>query len=70
MSQLQAEAQQQARAEGLTLLKADNKVGYFGVHHKPGHPKPYERADPRGGGMREKICVLQDFLQQLNCRSY
>ena len=25
------EARQQAQAEGLTLLKADNKTGYFGV---------------------------------------
>merc|ERR1740124_958632 len=36
------EARLQARAEELTLLKADNKAGYFGVHHKPGRPlKPY-----------------------------
>ena len=26
----------QAQAEGLTLLVADNKTGYFGVHHKAG----------------------------------
>ena len=33
---------QQAEAEGLTLLKADNKAGYFGVYLSyPGHPKPY-----------------------------
>ena len=25
-------ARQQARAEGLTLLKADNTAGYFGVY--------------------------------------
>ena len=32
----------QAQAEGLTLLKADIKTGYYGVHlKKPGQPKPY-----------------------------
>ena len=36
------EARQQAEAEGLTLLEADNKVGYFGVHlDRPGLSKPY-----------------------------
>ena len=39
----------QAEAEGLTLLKADNKAGYFGVYHKPGQPKPYEARVSRGG---------------------
>ena len=39
----------QARAEGLTLLEADNKAGYFGVNHKPGHPKPYQARVSRGG---------------------
>ena len=40
----------QARAEGLTLLKADNKTGYFGVHLKhPGYSKPYEARVSRGG---------------------
>ena len=39
----------QAEAEGLTLLKADNKTGYFGVSHKPGRPKPYEARVRRGG---------------------
>ena len=44
------EARQQARAEGLTLLKADNKTGYFGVYlDKPGRPKPYEAQVSRGG---------------------
>ena len=43
------EARQQARAEELTLLVADNKAGYFGVHHKPGRPKPYEAGVRRGG---------------------
>ena len=35
------EVRQQAQAEGLTLLKADSKTGYFGVSHLPGRPKPY-----------------------------
>ena len=36
------EARQQARAEGPTLLEADNKAGYFGVQlNYPGCPKPY-----------------------------
>jgi len=44
------EAQQQAEAEGLTLLEADNKTGYFGVYLKnPGHSKPYEAKVRRGG---------------------
>ena len=44
------EARQQAQAEGLTLLKADSKTGYFGVHFsKPGHFKPYETQVTRGG---------------------
>ncbi len=37
-------------AEGLTLLEADNKVGYFGVHlTHAGQPKPYEARVSRGG---------------------
>eukprot|EP00964_Phaeocystis_antarctica_P041237 scaffold23583_cov54-Phaeocystis_antarctica.AAC.1 len=43
------EAQQQARAEGLTLLVAENKAGYFSVYHKPGKSKPYEVEVRRGG---------------------
>ena len=40
----------QAEAEGLTLLKADTKTGYFGVNlHKPGRPKPYQARVKRGG---------------------
>ena len=39
----------QAEAEGLTLRVADNKTGYFGVHHKPGQSKPYEARVWRGG---------------------
>jgi len=45
------EARQQARAEGLTLLKADTKTGYFGVSHRPGHPKPYQAQVRRGGNI-------------------
>ena len=38
------EARQQARAEGLTLLKADNKAGYYGVHlTRPASPSPTRR---------------------------
>ena len=43
------EARQQAEAEGLTLLKSDNKAGYFGVNHRPGKPKPYQALVRRGG---------------------
>ena len=40
----------QARAEGLTLLEADNKTGHFGVHlNNPGKPKPYAVQVRRGG---------------------
>ena len=42
--------QAQAEAEGLTLLVADNKSGYFGVAiNKPGQPKPYRAHVWRGG---------------------
>ena len=48
----------QAEAEGLTLLKADNKTGYFGVHLKnPGQPKPYAARVSRGG----KVVSLGSF---------
>ena len=40
---------QQAEAEGLTLLEADNKTGYFGVTHHPDHTKPYLARVWRGG---------------------
>ena len=43
------EARQQARAEGLTLRKAENNTGYFGVCHRPGKPKPYQAQVRRGG---------------------
>ena len=40
----------QAEAEGLALLEADNKTGYFGVYlKKPGKPKPYQAQVWRGG---------------------
>ena len=40
----------QAEAEGLTLLVADTKTGYFGVTlNNPGHPKPYKAEVWRGG---------------------
>ena len=40
----------QAEAEGLTLLKADNMAGYFGVClANPGKPKPYQARVRRGG---------------------
>ena len=40
----------QAEAEGLTLLKADSKAGYFGVKlSNPGQPKPYQARVSRGG---------------------
>ena len=40
----------QAEAEGLTLLEADNKTGYYGVHLTyPDRPKPYEARVWRGG---------------------
>ena len=39
----------QAEAEGLTLRKADNKTGYFGVVHRPGDAKPYAAKVKRGG---------------------
>ena len=39
-----------AEADGLTLLKADNKTGYFGVNlNNPGKAKPYVARVRRGG---------------------
>ena len=43
------EARQQAQAERLTLLVADNKTGYFGVHNHSGRSKPYQAGVKRGG---------------------
>eukprot|EP00964_Phaeocystis_antarctica_P044928 scaffold25824_cov58-Phaeocystis_antarctica.AAC.3 len=44
-----SEARQQAQAEELTLLVAENKTGYFGVTHRAGQPKPYQARVKRGG---------------------
>ena len=42
----------QAEAEGLTMLKADNKAGYFGVKlAKSSKSKPYEAQVKRAGTM-------------------
>ena len=54
----------QAQAEGLTLLVADNKTGFFGVHlSKPGQPKPYQAQVSRGGKRSEERRVGKE------CRS-
>eukprot|EP00964_Phaeocystis_antarctica_P027292 scaffold15384_cov52-Phaeocystis_antarctica.AAC.2 len=46
------EARQQAQVEGLTLLKADNTTGYFGVYLvKLGLSKPYQAQVRHGGKM-------------------
>ena len=37
-----------AEAEGLTLLKAENAAGYFGVTYNPGPSKPYQARARRG----------------------
>ena len=44
-----SEARQQAQAEKLTLLVAENKTGYFGVAPRPCRPKPYQAQVTRGG---------------------
>eukprot|EP00964_Phaeocystis_antarctica_P119934 scaffold83688_cov53-Phaeocystis_antarctica.AAC.3 len=47
----------QAQAEGLTLLVADNKTGYFGVSlNNPGKPKPYLARVKRGGNQVSLGC--------------
>eukprot|EP00964_Phaeocystis_antarctica_P146542 scaffold112853_cov63-Phaeocystis_antarctica.AAC.1 len=43
------EARQQAKAEELTLLVADSKAGYFGVHLSSNSSKPYKAEVWRGG---------------------
>jgi len=48
------EARQQAEAEGLTLLKADNKAGYFRVHLDQRKTKPYQARVMRGG---KDVCL-------------
>ena len=45
-----SEVRQQAQAEKLTLLVADNSTGYFGVAHQSRQPKPYRAHVTRGGG--------------------
>ena len=46
------EARQQAEAEGLTLLNADNSSGYFGVClNQRGQSKPYQVRVRRGGNL-------------------
>ena len=43
------------QAEGLTLLEADNKTGYFGVYvDQRGKSKPYQAQVRRGGKM---VCL-------------
>ena len=46
-----SEARQQAQAEKLTLLVAENKTGYYGVclRSQPGLAKPYQARVRRGG---------------------
>ena len=49
------QVRQQAQAEKLVLLLAENKTGYFGVSlNKPGQPKPYLAQVRRGG---KKVCL-------------
>jgi hypothetical protein len=40
--QTQSMVRQQAQAEKLTLVVAENSTGYFGVSLKPSRPKPYQ----------------------------
>ena len=42
-------ARSHAQADGLTLLKADNKTGYFGVSLNTSKVKPYVARVRRGG---------------------
>jgi len=47
------DARQQAQAEKLTLLRADNSSGYFGVClTRSGQPKPYKAQVRRGGNSK------------------
>ena len=43
------DARQQAQAEKLTLIVAESRTGYFGVHHKAGKSKPYHAQVWRNG---------------------
>ena len=61
------EALRQAQAEGLTLLKAKNKAGYFGVHrNKAGYPKPYQ-AGVRNGGKLVYLGVFATAAEAALC---
>ena len=42
-------SEQQAQAEGLTLLMSKNNTGYSCVYSKPGLAKPYQARVCRGG---------------------
>ena len=49
-------------AEGLTLLVAHNKAGYYGVHLKSlGKSKPYEARVSRGGKVVHLGCFAIGF---------
>ena len=49
---MSSEALKQAQAEELTLLVAESKTGYFGVHlTNAGKRKPYQALVKRGGKM-------------------
>ena len=55
ISMTSKEARQQAQAEGLTLLVAENKAGYFGVYlNRRAKTKPYEAQVKRGGRL---VCL-------------
>ena len=61
------EALQQAKTEGLTLLKAKNKAGYFGVHrNKAGYPKPFQ-AGVRNGGKLVYLGVFSTAEEAALC---
>ena len=49
-------SQAEGEAEGLTLLKAENKTGYFGVSQMPGRSKPYQAQVPRGNKLVHLGC--------------
>ena len=52
----------QAEAEGLTLLVAHNKAGYYGVYLKSlGKSKPYEARVSRGGKVVHLGCFAIGF---------
>ena len=53
------EARQQAQAEELTLLKANNnKTGYFGVYHQRCLSKPFQVRVKRGGKQVHLGCFV------------